>query len=172
MLTSPDLTFARLSLLSDLSSFQCTEPDLDNFLMIDALTDQKTRLSVTRLVYRQGTLVGYFTLVNGAIKNNLINCCDGEKEFRYTYYPALKIARLATDAHFERQGIGKAMLQWTIAIALNLSDHVGCRFITVDAKKNSIGFYTKYGFIIPESIQKCRDIRDTIPLYRDLTKNF
>ena len=167
-----ELTYAKLSNVSELSSFQCTESDLDNFLMIDALKDQKTKLSVTRLVYWQGRLVGYFTLVTGAIKNDLINYGDGEEEFRYTYYPALKIARLATDAHFERQGIGKAMLQRTIAIALNLSDYVGCRFITVDAKKDSIGFYTKYGFIIPESTQKSIHLRDTVPLYRDLTKNF
>ncbi len=167
-----ELTYARLSKLSELSSFKCSEPDLDNFLMTDALKDQKTKLSVTRLVFWKGRLVGYFTLVNGAIKNDLINYGDGEEEFCYTYYPALKIARLATDAHFERQGIGRTMLQRTIAIAINLSDYVGCRFITVDAKKASIGFYTKYGFIMPESIQNSISLRDTVPLYRDITKNF
>lgn len=167
-----ELAFTVLSEQSNLALFHCSEPELDGFLIDDALKDQDARLSVTRLVYWHGELVGYFTIVNSAIKNDLVNFGDGEEEYRYNYYPALKIARLATDAHYEKRGIGRAMLQRTLAIALNLSNYSGCRFITVDAKKDSIGFYKKYGFKIPESMGNDMNSRDSIPLYRDLNRNY
>ena len=60
MVILSELTYTRLSKISELSSFQCTESDLDNFLMIDALKDQNTKLSVTRLVFWQGKISRLF----------------------------------------------------------------------------------------------------------------
>jgi len=62
------------------------------------------------------------------------------------------------------------MLLETVAIAEIISHYAGCRFIIVDSKKKSIGFYQKYGFIIPESIIGKIETRSTIPLYIDLNK--
>lgn len=49
-------------------------------------------------------------------------------------YPALKVARLATDARCEKMGIGKYMVYAFISM-------VGCRYITVDSKPESVEFY-------------------------------
>lgn len=167
-----ELIFSILNKQNNLSSFRCTIADLNEFLFANALNDQEIRLSVTRLVYSHEELVGFFSLANGAIKSNLIDPDDGEEEYDYSYYPALKIVRLATHKDFERLGIGKAMLQRTIAIALNLSKYSGCRFITVDAKRESIGFYLKYGFKMPLSIVKSGRDRDVFPMYKDMNKIF
>jgi len=55
------------------------------------------------------------------------------------------------------------MLLKTVAIAMRLSQYVGCRMITVDSKPKSEGFYLKYGF--QRALMKKK--KDTIPLYCD-----
>ncbi|MDK2916087.1 MAG: hypothetical protein PWR25_644 [Euryarchaeota archaeon] len=60
------------------------------------------------------------------------------------------------------------MLLKTVAIAMRLSQYVGCRMITVDAKPMSEGFYLKYGF--QRALMNKR--KDTIPLYRDFYRSY
>ncbi|RZN16037.1 MAG: GNAT family N-acetyltransferase [Methanosarcinales archaeon] len=57
----------------------------------------------------------------------------------------MKIARLAVDKKYERRGVGRFLLLASVGKALKISDEVGCRFITVDSKQNSIKFYEKSG---------------------------
>jgi GNAT superfamily N-acetyltransferase len=165
-----ELSFIVLNKKADVSLFRCTDQDLNEFIRQDALADQNALLSVTRLVYYKGDIVGFFTLVNSAIKTGLISPDDGEIEYGYTYYPAIKIARLATHRDHERCGIGRAMLQRTIAISYSLSKFTGCRFICIDSKINSIEFYLKYGFKMPVSIAHKLGKTEVMPLYKDLFK--
>ncbi|MDK2974914.1 MAG: hypothetical protein PWP08_1285 [Methanofollis sp.] len=152
----------------DVSSFQCKEPDLTEFLIEDARANQAARLSVTRIVSYDGHVVGFFTLTNDCIIRKGISDEDGEEWYPYPHYPALKIARLATHQEYEGRGIGRAMLVKTMAIAMRLSCYVGCRMITVDSKPDSEGFYLKYGF--QRALMKKR--KDTIPLYRDFYRSY
>ena len=105
-----DLEFVVLDADYDLSSFECSNAELKDFLTQDALSNQVARLSVTRLAFYKGRPVGYFTLVTDVIKKSELDTADGEQDFRYTTYPAFKIARFATHREFERQGVGRAML--------------------------------------------------------------
>ncbi len=152
----------------DLSSFSCVEQDLTDFLIEDARKNQDARLSVTRIVSYEGKIVGFFTLTNDCIIRKGIGDDDGEDGYPYPHYPALKIARLATHEEFEGRGIGRAMLLRTMAIAMRLSQYVGCRMITVDSKPNSEGFYLKYGF--QRALLKKK--RDMTPLYRDFYRSY
>ncbi len=62
-------------------------------------------------------------------------------EFRYRQYPAVKIARLATDQSMRGRGLGQQLVDLAIGIAkLVVGERVGCRFVVVDSKKNSVGF--------------------------------
>lgn len=161
------LSFSLLNEDIDVSSFQCGEPDLTEFLIEDALENQSARLSVTRVVSPEGRVAGFFTLTNDCIIRKGINEGDGEEWYPYPHYPAVKIARLATHREYEGRGIGRAMLLKTVAIAMRLSCYVGCRMITVDSKPNSEGFYLKYGF--QRALMK--EKKDTIPLYRDFYRS-
>jgi len=147
--------------------FKCREPDLTEFLIEDALPNQAARLSVTRVISYEGQIVGFFTLTNDCIIRKGISGDDGEEWYPYPHYPALKIARLATHQEFERRGIGRAMLLKTVAIAMRLSQYVGCRMITVDSKPKSEGFYLKYGF--QRALMKKKDV---VPLYRDFYRSY
>lgn len=60
--------------------------------------------------------------------------------------PILRIARLAVDQRFQRQGIGKLLLKAMLELALQLRDQVGCIGVVVDAKPTAVAFYTPLGF--------------------------
>lgn len=158
-----DLDFVLLNADHDLSGFHSTEPELDEFLQDDALENQNNLISVTRLVYSHGNLVGYFTLINDSIEVRTVEACDREESYQYRKYPALKIARLATHIDCERYGIGRSMLRKIFTIAITLSHYVGCRIITVDSKHSAVEFYKKFAFK-----QALKSPGETVPLYLDL----
>ncbi|MFA6363832.1 GNAT family N-acetyltransferase [Methanoregula sp.] len=153
-----------------LPTFKCNNTELKGFLIEDAYQKQIDRISVTRLVLYQGRLVGYFTLVTDVIKKGELVDGDGDPDFKYGTYPALKIARLATHQEFERQGIGRYALLKIFALWIRLSAHIGCRIITVDAKPTAVGFYKKFGFQEAIMDPKKLTMRETIPLYIDIHK--
>jgi predicted GNAT family N-acyltransferase len=149
-----------------LADFQSADDDLNDFLKDDALNNQKLMLSVTMLVYLNNTMISYFSLTNDSIRKKLVHPEDGESDYPYSHYPALKIARLAVHREWEGQGAGTAMLVESVATAFIITKYAGCRIITVDAKKESRGFYEKYGFK-KANIDK---ETDTVTMYLDLNK--
>ena len=90
---------------------------------------------------------------------------DGKRGYPYGKYPALKIARLAVQHDYQRKKIGSCILDEVMTIIIRLSDYVGCRILTVDAKNNpgSIHFYEKYGFHIATTQRS----GITLPMYID-----
>jgi hypothetical protein len=44
---------------------------------------------------------------------------------------------------FKRKGIGKYLLLAAIGKTLEVCENIGCRYILVDSKRDSIGFYQK-----------------------------
>jgi hypothetical protein len=82
-----NLQFVLLSADHDLSGFHSSEPELDEFLKEDALVNQNNLISVTRLVFWNGNLVGYFTLVNDSIEVRAVEECDREESYHFRKYP-------------------------------------------------------------------------------------
>lgn len=92
----------------------------------------------------------YITLMNSEIVLN-----EGQRPqettstSRYEGFPAVKIARLAIDKNLQQKGFGSMIMDWCINhVRLAIMPHVGCRFIVVDAKRESVSFYEKFGFIL------------------------
>lgn len=158
-----DLEFVLIRAGHDLSGFHSAEPELDEFLKEDALVSQDNLISVTRLVFWKGNLVGYFTLISDSIEVRAVEACDREESYHFRKYPALKIARLATHSDCERFGVGRSMLRKIFTIAITLSHYIGCRIITVDSKHSAVDFYKKFAFK-----QAIRTPGETVPLYLDL----
>lgn len=61
--------------------------------------------------------------------------------------PLLRIARLAVDARAAGVGIGSALLLMTFELATDQAERVGCVGIVVDAKREAVGFYERFGFL-------------------------
>lgn len=99
----------------------------------------------------------------------------------YGAYPAILIARFAVHKEYKRNHLGTIMLGRSMSIADKLSEHVGCRFLTVDSKVTieAIKFYTTFGFkpqkkkqeIVEEVLQgKYNGNDESVYLYFDMWK--
>lgn len=89
---------------------------------------------------------------------SVIELEDGQKPEKparariYPAYPAVKIARLAVDISIRNKGYGKQMMDFAIAhITDKIMPNVGCRFLIVDSKQESVSFYQRAGFTLVSS---------------------
>lgn len=169
-----ELIIERIHNKHKVALFTSYEKELVHFLREDALANQQSQISVTYLWFlqRTGEPVGYITLLNDRInlESELKELFRG-KGIPYHSLPALKVGRLCVDDRFLRRGIGTLMLAFAIKIANHtFNDYAGCRFIVLDAKRNSlqdpIYFYKKVGF---EELKQRK--KGTIPMYLDLIYN-
>ena len=172
-ITAEDIRIERITEKHKLTEFQSYEEELVDFLVEDALENQKNRISVTYLWFlKTGWLAGYVTILN-----DRINLEGDLKEFfrnkgiHYHSLPALKIGRLCVDNRFLRKGLGTMMIDFSIRIAFHISEkYSGCRFLVLDAKRNTIHdpihFYKKLGF---KELKERR--KGATPMYFDLTNN-
>lgn len=117
-------------------------------------------------------IMGYVTLVCGEVVTN-----DGDGslveepglKFLYNHYPAVKIARLAVDHRIGGKGLGRALVELAFGRAKSIiCPAVGCRFVMVDSKKESIGFYEKCGFTMLDTAANRN--RDEPVMFVDLNK--
>ena len=110
----------------------------------------------------------YITIICGEIEVQVDH--EGE-DVRYDYmkYPAVKIARLAVDRRVRGNKLGEALVDLAIAVTRDIvCPYVGCRFIVVDSKQQSVEFYRKCGFpllVTPENRDREEPIM-FIDLYR------
>ncbi|MDI2103940.1 GNAT family N-acetyltransferase [Bradyrhizobium sp. Mp64] len=114
-------------------------------------------------------LIAYITLVCGQIE--LEDPELGEDvDYRYDHYPAVKIARLATDRRLRGQGIGEALVDFSLGlIRTQICPYVGCRFVVVDSKQTAVTFYSKKcGFTLLDT-EENRNL-DSPLLFLDLYK--
>ena len=63
---------------------------------------------------------------------------------------SIKLARLAVDKNHTGRGIGPHLLFWVMGKFEKISKEIGCRYLTVDSKRESMWFYEKYDFILVE----------------------
>jgi GNAT superfamily N-acetyltransferase len=133
-----------------LATFTCGEPDLDDFLRSDALRLQSHRVVRTYLAFHENVMVGYMALLTDAVvletkerKRLALGSHD------HPIVPALKIARLAVaeSVRTTHAGVGTALVEVALAMALDVAQRVGCRLLTVDAYPGAVAFYERLGFV-------------------------
>ena len=127
---------------------------LKTFLKKQAKQFQKSNLAQTYVAVTSDKIViGYITLICSEIDlkdgYELSDCATANN---YEFLPAVKIARLAVDSRFRKNGIGVNLLEYAVAIIKDkIAENVGCRFIVTDAKTEAIGFYKNQGFTFLDS---------------------
>jgi GNAT superfamily N-acetyltransferase len=146
------------------TSFASTNAELNDFLINDSLNDQDEMISRTYLCCLNKSITGFFTIVADTIEVQAIDEADSIDGYRYRKYPSIKIARLAVDETYERQGFGRFLVLAAIGLALSVSEIIGCRYLTVDSKLESMSFYERLGFRV---VEKYRQI-DFPKMYIDM----
>lgn len=127
---------------------------LKSFLINQALQFQQHMVAQTYVACgaegtsSENTIFGYITFTCSEVDiRNGYDMDDCPEASRYDSMPAIKIARLAVDCRYGRQGIGSALIDLALAISLyEIAPTVGCRFLITDAKQESVEFYQKCGF--------------------------
>ncbi len=171
----------RLTTEHNILPFDCGDSDLNEFLLENAIQYQKELLAVTYYLETDNETVLFFSLSNDKITaiehhksfwrkiRNLFPHSKHRKD-----YPAVKIGRLAVNKKYQGTGtkLGSHILD-CIKYWMITENKTGCRFITVDAYRNSVPFYLKNGFSFMGKDEENRyknENDDTIALYFDLMK--
>ena len=169
-----DFTIEKIdkSHLGVIKNFHSYEQDLVDFLIDDAFDNQEKNISTTYLWFlrEKKELVGYVTILTDSISlNQQLKREFVMKNIPYKSLPALKIGRLCIDNNFLKKGIGRIMLSFVYSRIILINKTAGCRFITLDAKRNpdnkldSMHFYKKMGFSVLRERTK-----GTTSMYKDL----
>ena len=129
----------------DLTSFHCTQKDgkepLTRFLSEHALDNQRKRLSVTWIAMDGDRIAGYFSLSTASISIAHISKRDKREFPNYDYFPAILIGKFAVDDEYRRKGVGKWMMKNILTIVLYTGKHIGCCYLMVESKEESVGYY-------------------------------
>lgn len=146
--------FVPLTESLSLPPFECRDDDLNHFLWDDAKNYLSELMAVTYLLIDTDSnqTVAYFSLLNDKVSydpenksiwNKLSRKISNRK--RRKTYPSVKIGRFAVSKKYEGHDIGSQLLNF-IKILFTASNKTGCRFITLDAYAEAVGFYQKNGF--------------------------
>ena len=170
------INIIRLEECTAITSFDCDDIDLNDFLHNDAKNYLRSMLAVTYLAKIENEIAAYFCLSNDSLTRTTI-LTNEEKALwnkvgrkipnckRRRTYPAVKIGRLAVAKEYSGFGIGQQIIRSIAMIYINKQHHAGCRFITVDAYQSALGFYQKNKF----QYLTTKDIDDDIrTMYFDL----
>lgn len=129
----------------DVSGFSCIREELNKWLKKHALPNEE-RGSRTYVVPHGNRVVSYYTLAAGGIGREAL-----PRAIRHdnpAQVPLVVLGRLATDRNFERQGLGRGMLQEAISRTLFAASQIGVRALLVHAiDDEAVKFYLKFGFV-------------------------
>jgi len=151
-LSSFELT--RLTPEKEILPFDCGDSDLNDFLLTDSKNYYNQLLAVTYLLEKkEGSTVAFFSVLNDRISYEDVQIKSIWRRFKKPFphsksfksYPSVKIGRFGVSNAFKGQDIGTALLDYIKYLFIN-NNRTGCRFITVDAYRQSLPFYEKNQF--------------------------
>lgn len=153
----------QLSKEHEFKSFDCGNPDLNDFLFNDSKVYLKHLRYTTTLLETESQIIAYYSLANDLLNisdrqdfademedcKNKIDFDFLERFLNQKMYPAAKIGRFAVDKSFQCQGIGTFLIKSLVQSFIK-KNKTGCQFITVDAindnAQRTIKFYEDNGF--------------------------
>jgi ribosomal protein S18 acetylase RimI-like enzyme len=129
--------------------FDCGVEVLNQFLKTTARQHIQKGISRTFVLSDEDNpriIIGFFTLTICEIRSEKL---PSEIAKKYpSQVPGVKLARLAVDRQWQRQGIGEILMVEAMQRALIVADTAGGIGLFVDAKDEAAqSYYARYGFI-------------------------
>ena len=129
----------------DVSAFDCTVPELNDWLKRRALQNEGSRASWTFVVIGDGRVVGYYALATGAVAH-----AEATGKVRRNMpepIPVMVLVRLAVGRAHQGTGLGSALLRDALLRTLTVAETVGIRAILLLAiSEEAKRFYLHHGF--------------------------
>jgi len=153
-----DLSFLLLTEDHTIKPFDCEDEDLNDFLFKEAILYQKQMLATTFIVENNERTLGFYSVLSDSlqIREELFPSKSQYKKFvqnliphrkrHLKNIPSLKIGRLGIDKTYKGKGLGSILLEGIINEAIELNKKQACRLITVDAYRQALPFYERFGF--------------------------
>ena len=126
--------------------FDSGEEKLNSYLTNYALENDIINIGKTFVCLENDEIVGFVTIANAQVDFQEMPD-DYKKEMPRYPVPAIRIARLAVDKRYQKQGYGKRILSFAFKKILLASYNTGIKVIIVDAKEHSKSFYEHFGFL-------------------------
>jgi GNAT superfamily N-acetyltransferase len=123
----------KLVTTDDIQTFDCGQPDLNQFLQRYALVNQKSNSAQTYVCSRSGSVVGFYSLAVGSVEPETAAPHVMKGIARHPV-PVMILARLAVDLQHQGLGLGKALLKDALKRTAQASSIAGIRALLVHAK--------------------------------------
>ena len=131
------------------NNFDCGSEALNQYLQRTARQHNQKGISRTLVLVdteRPQIVIGFFTLALCEISTRILPSKWAKKY--PTIVAGVKLARLAVDKSYQRQGIGKILMIEAMKKALIIADNAGVIGLFVDAKDEvAKSYYNRYGFV-------------------------
>lgn len=129
-----------------LHAFDCEDIEMNRFFHNECFEEQGYGLNKTYVLYYCGELASLCSICADRI--SLASSEQDEFKLPRSSVPAVKIARLGREKRFRELKLGRYLMEYVQYKILQLSDeHLGIRFITLDAYPNRVTYYESLGFI-------------------------
>jgi len=154
-------------------AFDCGDVDLNEYFQVDSANYRNELLTASYCVYRKGLSIqipiAFVDFCNDAIRRENLDAAKRKIHHLkrgFKTYPAVKITRIGVKKSLHGCGLGSLMLDAVKRFFFE-DMKAGCRFLTLDAYPDKVGFYKKNQF---REMQLSDDAekRDTIPMFYDL----
>ena len=141
----------RLAPHHDLSQFRSREPALDDWLRRRALRNEEAGASRTYVVCEGPRVVGFYCLATGVVAQ--VGATGRVRRNMPDPVPVVVLGRMAVDAGWEGQGIGRGLIRDAVLRTLQASEVVGVRAILVHAKsEDARRFYVERCGLSPSPV--------------------
>jgi GNAT superfamily N-acetyltransferase len=126
--------------------FDCGKEELNRFLKLFALANQRANSAQTYVTTCGGVVIGYYSLAVGAAEHHAAPARVARGLARHPL-PIMILARLAVDRREHGRGIGKALLKDALKRTAQAADIAGIRALFVSAKDDDARrFYEHFNF--------------------------
>ena len=142
-----------LTLDYKLTSFDCGDSDLNEFLLEDAKHFLEKRIANTYILEDNQNIAAYFCLLNDKVSRQEITNSHWKEikdsfpeTKRFRSYPTIKIGRFAVANEYQEKHVGSDLMDKLKILLKKEVSRSAFRYITVDAYISAIPFYAKNGF--------------------------
>ncbi|MSQ10982.1 MAG: GNAT family N-acetyltransferase, partial [Dehalococcoidia bacterium] len=133
----------------DRTDFSCGSDVLDTYLKRQASQDQRRLIAACYVLVDKdlGRVAGYYTLSAGSVEFEALPSEVSARLPRYPQVPVVRLGRLAVDARYQGQGLGRLLLVDALLRAFGVVAQVAAYAVVVDAKNEEAAlFYERFGF--------------------------